>query len=156
LNRILRCEDIIVLSATLEDADSNAESVRAKASITGIEMVREICASCPQITNCDFAARHKLPNGTVPGMPHRHTMSHVLDVYVLIYSLYVVARSRNCPAAARDFGIGQLEHIAEHFGIKEAAVTLTFLRESQPPDRSMETDPWHVYMLLKGHAFNAS
>jgi hypothetical protein len=83
-------------------------------------------------------------------------MSHVLDVYVLIYSLYVVARSRNCPAAARDFGIGQLEHIAEHFGIKEAAVTLTFLRESQPPDRSMETDPWHVYMLLKGHAFNAS
>jgi hypothetical protein len=127
--RILRCEEIIGLSATLEDADCDAESARAKTSL--LQMVQEICASCPQMTDCDFAARHKLPNGAVPGMLHKHTMSHILDVYVLIFSLYVVAWSRNCPTAARDFVIGKLEHIAEHFEVKEAAVVLATLRRER-------------------------
>jgi hypothetical protein len=143
ITRIQLCEEIIETCGTLDDEESKAQSERAKVVI--VEMIREICASVPQMTNCEFAAKHKLPVGSAPGSSHTHTMSHILDVYILIFSLYVVAWSRNCPPSARDWTIGQLEHIAEHFGIKEAAVILSYLREQESVKR---VDPWYVYSLL--------
>jgi hypothetical protein len=143
ITRIQLCEEIIETCGTLDDEESKAQSERAKVVI--VEMIREICASVPQMTNCEFAAKHKLPVGSAPGSLHTHTMSHILDVYILIFSLYVVAWSRNCPPSARDWTIGQLEHIAEHFGIKEAAVILSYLREQESVKR---VDPWYVYSLL--------
>jgi hypothetical protein len=140
VTRIQLCEDIIELCVPLDDAESVAELKRAKQVI--VEMIREICASCPQMTNCGFAARHKLPNGAVASSYHTHTMPHILDVYILIFSLYVVACSRNCPPPAREWSAGQLEHIAEHFGIKEAANILAILRN---PETGESVGPWYVH-----------
>jgi hypothetical protein len=143
LTRIQLCEDIIELCAPLNDAESVAELKRAKQVI--VDMIREICASCPQMTNCCFAARHKLPGGAVASSHHTHTMSHIFDVYILIFSLYVIAWSRNCPSVAREWTIGQLEHITEHFGIKEAANILAILRRKETGEH---VDPWYVYSLI--------
>ncbi|KAJ4370587.1 hypothetical protein N0V83_005108 [Neocucurbitaria cava] len=133
LSRILLCEEIVASCSTSEDPASQPESERAQRAI--LEMIREICASVPQMTNCDFAARHKLPNGgdglATPGSEHSHTMSHILDVYILLFSLYIVAWSRNCPAAAREWTIKQLHHIANHFSIREAAVILEILKNQE-------------------------
>jgi hypothetical protein len=137
--RIQLCEDIVESCATLQDAKSIAERERAKQAV--VDMIREICASCPQMTNCDYVARHKV----VPGLPHTHTVSHILDVYILLFSLYVVSWSRNCPRQAREWALGQLEHIREHFGIREAGMILKILREQETEER---VDPWYVHNAL--------
>ncbi|CAO2648851.1 Nn.00g098000.m01.CDS01 [Neocucurbitaria sp. VM-36] len=132
LTRILLCEEIVASCSAAEDPESQAQSERARFAI--VEMIREICASVPQMTNCDFAARHKLPDGGLSGpcsSQHSHTMSHILDVYILIFSLYIVAWSRNCPPTAREWTIKQLHHIANHFGIREAAVILNILKKRE-------------------------
>lgn len=131
LTRILLCEEVIESSFLLQDNRSGTQPERAKAII--VEMIQELCASVPQMTNCDFAARHKLPNEHTAsaGSPHTHTMSHILDVYILVFSLYVVAWSRNCPFTAREWTIKQLHHIADHFGIKEAAIMLDILKKQE-------------------------
>ncbi|KAH7401910.1 hypothetical protein DE146DRAFT_445109 [Phaeosphaeria sp. MPI-PUGE-AT-0046c] len=156
VTRIQLCEDIVESGASLDDPNTLAECQRAKQVI--VEMIREVCASCPQMTNCCYAARHKLPSGTVPEVQHTHTMSHLLDVYIMIFSLFVVAWARNCPVAARAWAIGQLEHIAEHFGIKEAANVLAILQDQGRRDRvdPWVAGPWVVYKMLGSHAFAAS
>ncbi|KAF2034692.1 hypothetical protein EK21DRAFT_55719 [Setomelanomma holmii] len=149
LTRIQLCEEIVDTCTALDDEDSKLQSERAKLAI--VQMIREICASVPQMTNCEFAARHKLLAGTNHRQPHTHTLSHILDVYILIFSLYVVAWSSYCPTAARDWTIGQLEHIADHFSIKEAAVVLDYLYKQE-----RKKWPWQIYKLLGSHAFAAS
>jgi hypothetical protein len=139
ITRIQLCEDIIEYCVTLQDPESIAERERAKQVV--VDMIREICASCPQMTNCDHVARHKL----VPGLPHTHTVSHILDVYILLFSLYVVSWSRNCPRRAREWALGQLEHIHGHFGIREAGMILDVLRKQENEER---VDPWYVHNLL--------
>jgi hypothetical protein len=143
LTRIQLCEDIIELCTPLDDAESVAELKRAKQVI--VEMIREICASCPQMTNCSFVARRKLPDGAVASSHHTHTRSHIFDVYILIFCLYVVAWSPNCPPVSREWTIGQLEHISEHFGIREAANILAILRKKGTGEH---VDPWYVYSLI--------
>jgi hypothetical protein len=144
LTRILLCEQVVDGLSSVEDEDTGHGIKRAKLTITS--MIREILASVPQMTNCDFAARHKLPKDSLPGR-HTHTMSHLLDVYILIYALYVVAWSRNCPPAARDWTMNQLNHISEHFGIKEASIVIDILRQQETQwDR---VSPWYVYALLR-------
>jgi hypothetical protein len=143
LTRIQLCEDIVELCVPLDDAESVAELKRAKQVI--VEMVREICASCPQMTNCCFAAKHRLPDGAIASSHHTHTMSHIFDVYILIFSLYVVACSPNCPPTAREWTIGQLQHIAEHFGVKEAANILAILHRKETGEH---VNPWYVYNLI--------
>jgi hypothetical protein len=144
LTRILLCEEIVESCSLLQSEDSETQSTRAQLAI--LDMIREVCASVPQMTNCDFAAKHKLPAGST-GPHHTHTMSHILDVYILIFSLYVVAWSRNCPAAAREWTVKQLHHIADHFGIHEAAIILDILGKQEEEDRR---DPWYVRVLV-GH-----
>ncbi|KAF2465939.1 uncharacterized protein BDR25DRAFT_306421 [Lindgomyces ingoldianus] len=143
LTRILLCEQVVDSLSSVEDEDAEHIIERAKLTITS--MIREILASVPQMTNCDFAARHKLPKDSLPGR-HTHTMSHFLDVYILIYALYIVAWSRNCPPVARDWTMSQLNHISEHFGIKEASIVVGILRQQKT-----QRDPvnlWYVYALL--------
>lgn len=145
LVRILLCEEIIGLCENFDDSESEACQ---RARLVIVEMAREICASAPQMTNCDFAARHKIPSGAVPGMMHTHTQSHILDVYVLIFSLYMVAWSRNCPVEYSIWAISQLQHIAEHFVIREAAVVLAMLRAPDGKDRKESWYVCNVYLLL--------
>ncbi|KAF1845687.1 uncharacterized protein K460DRAFT_312336 [Cucurbitaria berberidis CBS 394.84] len=140
LTRILLGEEIVESCMKSQDQESEAQSNRAKVTI--IEMTREICASVPQMTNCDFAARHKLPGGGLssPSSQHTHTMTHILDVYILIFSLYVVAWSRNCLPTTREWTVKQLQHIADHFGIKEAGIILDILKKQQQEERKDPCD----------------
>ncbi|RAR01197.1 single-stranded nucleic acid binding r3h [Stemphylium lycopersici] len=133
VTRILLCGEIIESCTLLSGSNATEHSDRAQKAI--LDMVGEICASVPPMTDCDFAAKPKLPtSGGGAGKQHTHTMSHILDVYVLIFSLYVVAWSRHCPPAARDWSITQLQYIAEHFAIREAAVILDILNTQAESD----------------------
>lgn len=134
LTRIILCEQVVEAFSLVEDEHSKQQKEDAQLAITS--MIREILASVPQMTNCDFAARHKLPPDSSLGR-HAHTMSHILDVYVLIYPLYIVAWSRNCPPEARDWTMKQLNHIAEHFGIKEASFVIDILRQQETERESV-------------------
>ena len=143
LTRILLCEHVVDGLSSVEDENAGLGIERAKLTITS--MIRDILASVPQMTDCDFAARHKLPKDSLPGR-HTHTMSHFLDVYILIYALYIVAWSQNCPPAARDWTLSQLNHIAEHFGIKEASIVIDILRQQGTQRDRVKS--WYVCALL--------
>jgi hypothetical protein len=143
LTRILLCEEIIESRAMSKDPDSAIQSSRAKLAVQ--KMVREICASVPQMTDCSFAAKHKLPPEST-GKNHTHTMPHVLDVYILIFSLYVVAWSRTCPRPTHDWAIKQLQHIASHFEIREAVVILDILKKQEVEHEAI--NPWYVYNFV--------
>jgi hypothetical protein len=143
LTRILLCEEIIDCCALSDDPDSDILYERAELAI--LDMVREICASVPQMTDCSFAAKHKLPRGST-GKNHTHTMPHILDVYILIFSLYVVAWSRTCPRTTHNWAMAQLQHIASHFEIREAAVILDILKKQEIEDGVR--NPWYVYNFV--------
>jgi hypothetical protein len=142
ISRMLLCEEIIVSCAASSDPETTAESDRAKKAI--LDVVQEMVASVPQMTDCDLVAKHKLPDGST-GTQHTHSMPHILDVYILIFSLYVVAWSKSCPQAAREWSVKQLQHIADHFAIKEAAVILDALKKQKLEEA---IDPWYVSIHL--------
>ena len=96
------------------------------------------------MTDCESVAKHKLPSGST-GKQHTHSMPHILDVYILIFSLYVVAWSKSCPQAAVEWSIKQLQHIADHFVIKEAAVILEILKKQKMEEL---INPWYVCILF--------
>lgn len=149
--RILFCEQVVDGLSSAEDEDARHGVERAKLTI--ISVIRKILASVPQMTDCENAARHKLPKDSPPAR-HTHTMSHFFDVYVLIYPLYVVAWSQNCPPKARQWAVDQLNHISEHFGIREAASVVNILRQQET--EKTRADPWLVYKLLGSYAFTAA
>lgn len=152
LMRILLCEEIIDSSLTPPSGEYSADPRYATSAIAS--MVQEICASVPQMTDCEGAARHKLPPSGVnrQGSVHTHTTPHFLDAYILIFSLYIAAWSRNCPERSRDWVIAQLSRIAEHFGVKEAAIVVETLRRR---DEKRRIGPWDAYRLLGSYAFAA-
>jgi len=136
--RILLCEEIIQSCSESCDPEVAAQCDRANTAI--LTLVQEIVASVPQMTDCDLVAKDKLPIGST-GKQHAHSIPHILDVYILIFSLYVVAWSRSCPQSAVDWSLKHLQHIADHFAIKEAAVILNILRKQKREER---IDPWYV------------
>jgi hypothetical protein len=140
--RMLLCEEIIASCAVSSNPDMIAQSDRATSAI--LNMVQEIVASVPQMTDCELVAKHKLPSGST-GKQHTHSMPHILDVYILIFGLYVVAWSKSCPQAAVGWSIKQLQHIADHFVIKEAAVILKILMNQKTEER---IDSWYVFILF--------
>ena len=150
--RILLCEEIVVSLATLDDSDSLLQSQRA--STAAARTIQQVCASVPQMTDCDGAAQHRLPQETIMGAfsQHRHTFSHLIDVYTLIYPLYTAYWSRKCTSVARTWIIEQLDRVAEHFGIKEAKSVAEILRGSKD---GLRVEPWEVYRLLGSYAFAA-
>ena len=115
------CEEIVESSAVCQDEESALLSQRATVAMS--LMIDEICASVPQMTDCEGAARSKLPANTDASIPlHGHTLSHFLDNYILIYALYVAGWSRSCQTRQRAWIIAQLVHIGEHFRVREAAL----------------------------------
>lgn len=143
--RIVLCDEIIESCANAEDKTSQ------RAMETAALVVREVCATVPQMTDCNGPARHKLPTGSNAHL-HTHTLSHFLDTYILLLGLYAAAWSRGCPERARIWIIGQLDRIAEHFGVKEAATVAAILKMQ---DRKARTGPWDVYRLIGSYAFAA-
>ncbi|KAG9196577.1 hypothetical protein G6011_01698 [Alternaria panax] len=140
--RMLLCEEIISSCAMSSDPEMEAQSDRSRSAI--LNLVQEMVASVPQMTDCDLVAKDKLPTGST-GKQHTHSMPHILDVYILIFSLYVVAWSKSCPKAAVDWSVKQLRHIADHFAIKEAATILDILTKQKMEDC---VDPWY---RVSGH-----
>jgi hypothetical protein len=136
--RILLCEEIIQSCSESSGPGTAAQYDRAKAAI--LDLVQEIIASIPQMTDCDLVAKHKLPSGCT-GKQHTHSIPHILDIYILIFSLYVVAWSKSCPQVAVDWSLKHLQHIADHFAIKEAAIILDILKKQKMEERM---DPWYV------------
>ncbi|KAF1994338.1 hypothetical protein P154DRAFT_585943 [Amniculicola lignicola CBS 123094] len=83
-------------------------------------LIREICASVAQSVDCNTWATHK-PLKALSETHHEHNIEQLLDVRILIFPLFVAARSWDCPAVAREWIENELQYIADHFAIKEAA-----------------------------------
>jgi hypothetical protein len=147
--RLFLCEEILASLHAIKDLDSSL--LRHGTSTAVALLIQEICACVPQMTDCDDVAQHKLPQGTASST-HSHTLSQVLDAYILIYPLYAACWSRECPRATRAWIIVQLERIAEHFSIKEAKLVVDILRGRNEGSR---VGPWEVYRLLGSYAFAA-
>ncbi|XP_014561526.1 hypothetical protein COCVIDRAFT_50356, partial [Bipolaris victoriae FI3] len=130
LTRILLCEEILA-SLALTPSSPSTLLTASKASTTIHQMTSEICASLPHMTHCSYAARHKLLGGENPDKQHTHTVPHTLDVYVMIFAIYIVAWAPHAPLQSRDWGVTQLENMAMHFGSQEASVILEVLRRQR-------------------------
>lgn len=95
--------------------------------------IQQICATVPHIVDCSLLASHRLPPGSschhshLPFSNPLHTIPHILDVFILVFPLYVAAWSRCCSSSTRDWILGQLKHIATHFGIPEADIVRNIL-----------------------------
>jgi hypothetical protein len=150
LTRIILCEGIIETCQFRRDKESTVESEHARTTIH--QMIHEICASVPQMTDCSCAALDKIRLGTGSGNSHEHTLSHYLDVYILIFGLYVAAWSKNCQPKVREWIERQLEYMAEHFGVREAKEVREVLRRGYG---NVRVRPWDVYRLLGSYAFAA-
>ncbi|CAI6341183.1 unnamed protein product [Periconia digitata] len=153
-SRILLCEEIEECSSTCQDDESMLLSQRATTA-SGL-MISEICASVPQMTHCEGAAKSKLPSDIdVSQTSHGHTLSHFLDNYILLYALYVAGWSRSCQPRQREWIIAQLIHVGEHFRMKEAALVASILQDQTKNSMSERPRPWDVYRLLGSYAFAA-
>ncbi|KAF2260139.1 hypothetical protein CC78DRAFT_585134 [Lojkania enalia] len=147
-SRIIICEKIV---ERCQDPDSPSSYFKYQQHAKDVigNMIMEICASVPQMTDCQFAAAHKR-GSTSTGSGHSHTLSHYFDVYILLFPLYVAAWSSVCSEAARIWIVREIYHIAEHFSIREAALVGAILR-----DRDVQANPWDIYRLLGSYAFAA-
>lgn len=143
--RIILCDEIIECTP---DADNEVSKSAYK---TAALVVQEICATVPQMVDCEGPARQRLPNGS-KGSSHAHTLSHFLDVYILLLGLYAAAWSRACPPKTKRWIVTQLERMAEHFGMKEAASVAAILKKQ---DSKTRMGPWDVYRLIGSYAFAA-
>ncbi|KAL5388533.1 hypothetical protein PMIN03_007853 [Paraphaeosphaeria minitans] len=143
--RIVLCDEIIESCANTDDETSQ------HAMETAALVVGEVCATVPQMTDCNGPAAHRLPEGSSANL-HTHTLSHFFDTYILLLGLYAAAWSRGCPERARIWIIKQLDRIAEHFGVKEAAKVAAILKLQ---DGKARTGPWDVYRLIGSYAFAA-
>lgn len=143
--RIVLCDEIIECCATSNNA------ARERALETAALVVQEICATVPQMTDCNGPAQHKLPAGSHEAQ-HTHTLPHFLDTYILLLGLYAAAWSRGCSVRARLWIIEQLDKIADHFGVKEAVAVAAILKKQ---DGEARISPWEVYRLIGSYAFAA-
>jgi hypothetical protein len=149
VSRIMLCEEIISEAQLNPSGATAIES--SKAETAAKQMIREICASAPQMVDCDVAARQRLsPHDNGPH--HSHTQKHYLDAHAVIFGLYVAAWSSCCPAPTRVWIIKELERVADHLGIKQAATAAEALKNADTKGR---TGPWEMYGLLGSYAFAA-
>lgn len=155
LTRILLCEEIITRCKNKKDERFLNLTQGARTAIH--RMIADICASAPQMTDCSFAASRKLPPSD-DSPNHSHTQSHYLDAYILIFALYVAAWSNYCPTLTRGWIMKELEWIAGHFGVKQAAVVCNALKRADShkgSESNGRVGPWEVYRLLGSYAFAA-
>lgn len=143
--RIILC-DIIIESCRSEDEELNKQTYRTTALL-----VQEVCATVPQMLDCDGPARHRLPEGATTSA-HTHTLSHFFDTYILLLGLYGAAWSRGCSPRAKEWIIAQLDRMAEHFGTREAATVSAILKMQ---DYGARVGPWEVYKRIGSYAFAA-
>lgn len=143
--RLTLCDEII-------DSCSHMQGEASKRAYeTAALVVQEICATVPQMTDCNGPARTKLPAESRTSS-HTHTLSHYLDTYILLFGLYAAAWSRGCPPRAKVWIVEQLDRIADHLGVKEAATIAELLKIQGERAR---VGLWQVYRLIGSYAFAA-
>jgi hypothetical protein len=147
---LLRVIRILLNQSLVEHCSASLpDDKRLNLSATAHENIEllacEICASVPQYMDCDGAARKRL---VAQGISHHHTHTHELDVYSLIFPLYVAARSGAVPDL-RPWAIKQLHYMGSHFHIRNAEVAAQIL------ERGTDVSPWEIYALLGSYAFHA-
>jgi hypothetical protein len=146
--RILLNEIIIERSAASPQDEMSSTLVRvARGNIK--TFVDDILASVPQYTDCDGAARARLPppQDRIPaGATHLHTPYHQSECYSLIFPLYTAGRSNVVPEA-RPWVIEQLHYIGSHFYIRNAELV------AQTLEGGKDVDPWEIYAMLGSYAF---
>jgi len=79
---------------------------------------------------------------------HHHTHTQELEVYSLIFPLYVAARSE-AVQDLRPWAIKQLHYMGSHFHIRNAEVAAQIL------ERGTDVNPWEIYALLGSNDFHA-
>ncbi|KAF1973903.1 hypothetical protein BU23DRAFT_532705 [Bimuria novae-zelandiae CBS 107.79] len=148
---VLRCVRIVLCDMIIGSCTNAEDAVSKRAYETIVLVVQEICAAVPQMTDCNGPARHRLPAES-KSCSHAHTLSHFLDTYILLHGLYVAAWSHACPPRAKEWIIKQLDHIAVHFRVKEAATVAAILKMQEQKAR---IGPWEVYRIIGSYAFAA-
>lgn len=118
-------------------------------------MASEICASLPQYSDCDGAARDRLPTSErsdlghdVKELGHTHTLHHQAECYSLIWPLYAAGRSKAGPEV-RPWVIKQLHYIGSHFCIRNAEIVAHILEGDE------DVCTWDIYAVLGSYSFNA-
>ncbi|KAF2011367.1 hypothetical protein BU24DRAFT_426444 [Aaosphaeria arxii CBS 175.79] len=150
LTRIMLCEEMTQSSGQATTADSLRMHHHAQPIVE--EMIRQICTLTPQMTDCKVdTARDlsKYPGTQSSGKVPTHTLTHSLDVYIILFSLYVAAWSSFCPPETRSWITKEVEYIADRFGVKQAAMVATAMKSEKM------IGPWQVYQLLGSYAFAA-
>ncbi|KAH8651818.1 hypothetical protein BGZ60DRAFT_184857 [Tricladium varicosporioides] len=109
---------------------------------------REVCASAPQYIDCSNVSSCHGEN------QHHHTPQHLLDVYTLMFPLYVAATS---DPTIKWWVTEQLRYVREHFGIRNAGLVTTVLEGGEIGNQAIEEDErgniWGVYRALGSYAF---
>jgi hypothetical protein len=125
-----------------------------------IVLARDICASVPQFVDCNGIPGARPPIQELippleeisnsPGAPcHVNSSSRLLDIYTLIFPLYIVGGVSSLTSFMRPWAIKQLHYIGEHYGIRNAELVARILEERK------EINPWNVYTTLGSYAFAA-
>ncbi|TVY33493.1 hypothetical protein LSUB1_G006981 [Lachnellula subtilissima] len=127
-----------------------------------IAMAKDICASVPQYAKCkgtyrsghqpssqvqELAPSSEESNNTPGNYCHIHSASRLLDIYTLIFSLYIVGGASSLTSFMKPWVITQLHYIGEHYGIRNAELVARILEEAK------DINPWSVYALLGSYAF---
>jgi hypothetical protein len=137
LTRIILNESIIQHYLSKPGNELNTHAMDGlRASI--VLLVGEICASVPQYLDCCSTTKN-----------HAHTPSRKLDIYTLIYPLYVCGWSKSTPEKVKDWTVNQLRYMASHFETRNAELVASMLDERQ------HVEPWKVYAMLGSYALVA-
>ena len=148
---VLRFIRLILCDIIIESCGSNDDELSKQTYRTTALLVQEVCATVPQMIDCSGPAKHRLPDGAATST-HTHTLSHFFDAYILLLGLYGAAWSRGCSSRAKIWIIAQLDRMADHFGIKEAATVSAILKVQ---DNGARVGPWEVYKRIGSYAFAA-
>ena len=165
--RIIRLElNQVVIEHAQHEAEEGTCRGILEASIAKIEcLVDDICASLPSWTDCDhdlspsiFAKGHGSPTKrrtataarTGSGSPqcyHHYEPERRANCTQLIFPLYAAGRATT-RLRTRRWIIGCLHHIGDQFYLRSAKSAAQLLEEGG------NVDPWDVYALVGGYAFN--
>ncbi|KAH6672031.1 hypothetical protein B0J14DRAFT_594973 [Halenospora varia] len=136
--RLLLNVTLLNYYASLQDHASAQEAQH----IINIQ-AREICASAPQYADCSNVSSCKSQ------IQHIHTPQHLLDVYTMMFPLYVAGMSE---PLVKWWVVEQLRYVGEHFGIRNAELVAGVL-EREGEGGGGGRNVWGVYRALGSYAF---
>jgi hypothetical protein len=153
LQRVCRLllNEAVARYASSETVDYNWTCLGDMADRNIHELATEICMSVAQFADCKTFEKYAHMGASDIRCGRRADCSHssiqIGDCYTLIFPLYAAARS-NVSKDIRRQMISYLEHIADHFGIRNAKMVAEILEGGQRPS------VWDMYAKLGSYAFH--